>query len=60
MERLIQKIKSRLYFVKDAAQEKFNLQASNESVTYKLRICRKKTIKKFQFQAHFDKKNVDL
>ena len=59
VERLIQTIKNRLACIKTAARNRFNLEASINSIMYQLRICRQKTINisPFLFEAHFGRKN---
>ena len=56
VERLIQTIKNRLAYIKTAAQNKFNLKASINSIIYQLRICRQKTINISPFEADFGRK----
>ena len=56
VERLIQTIKNRLACIKTAAQNRFKMKASINSIIYQLRICRQKTIGISPFEAHFGRK----
>ena len=56
VERLIQTIKNRLACIKASVRNQFNVKASINSIIYKLRICRQKTINVSSFKAHFGRK----
>ena len=56
VERLIQKIRNRLAWIKTVAQIWFNLRASKNLIIYQIRIYRQKTIDLSVFEARFEKK----